>query len=272
MLKQFVSSAKTANKWDALFKHGKELKFGFEETVLSTSWEINHSLREQILISKWRFFPRPCTQWFAQNQRVLTVIWLNATPKGSSLKHSPKGKLNITCKFHKMFRSSINPCIMYYLVFLNSCLWQVANLATKCSFEILVQTSLSYFTFYLKGEKKDTRGKWKLLKGSVYKFCLCCAWSCGLLLLLRKRVLVWFCSLVLLLCRMALVWFSVECHLWKWAPSGSCWSCWCEENCSTLLGEQRQSRADSALCRTQGAKSVSLASHKDCLSFPELCI
>ena len=150
--------------------------------MLSTSWEINHSLREQILISKWRFFPRPCTQWFAQNQRVLTVIWLNATPKGSSLKHSPKGKLNITCKFHKMFRSSINPCIMYYLVFLNSCLWQVANLATKCSFEILVQTSLSYFTFYLKGEKKTQEGSesyWKVqfissvcaVLGAVVYFC-----------------------------------------------------------------------------------------------------
>lgn len=105
------------------------------------------------------FFPRPCTQWFAQNQRILTVIWLNTTPKGSFLKHSPKGKLNITCKFHKMFGNSVNLCIMYYLVFLNSCLWQIANLATKCGFEILIQTSLSYFTFFLKGKKKKERHK-----------------------------------------------------------------------------------------------------------------
>lgn len=49
---------------------------------------------------------------------------------------------------------------MYYLVFLNSCLWQIANLATKCSFEILIQTSLSCFTFFLKGggEKKMQEG------------------------------------------------------------------------------------------------------------------
>ena len=48
---------------------------------------------------------------------------------------------------------------MYYLVFLNSCLWQIANLATKCSFEILIQTSLSCFTFFLNGgEKKVQEG------------------------------------------------------------------------------------------------------------------
>ena len=84
---------------------------------------------------------------------------------------------------------------------------------------------LHFFPQGKKKKKKDTRGKWKLLKGSVYNFCLCRAWSCGLVLLLRKMVLVWFCSLVLLLhkivlvwscslvlllCKMVLVWFSVS--------------------------------------------------------------
>lgn len=46
MLRQFVSSAKTANKQRRAFEIlGKELKFGFEETELYISTEINHLLR-----------------------------------------------------------------------------------------------------------------------------------------------------------------------------------------------------------------------------------
>lgn len=43
----------------------------------------------------------------------------------------PKRKTQNTRKFHPMFQSSANPCIIHYLRFLNSCLRQIANLATK---------------------------------------------------------------------------------------------------------------------------------------------
>lgn len=103
------------------------------------------------------------------------------------------------------------------------------------------QSLLLHFFSQGKKKKKDTRGKWKLLKGSVYKFCLCRAWSCSLVLFLRKMVVVWF---------------SVERHLWKCAPSGSCWSCWWEENCcSTLPGVPTSETEWGWFCSVQNSGS-----------------
>lgn len=44
---------------------------------------------------------------------------------------SKEENVKLLVNFIKMFRSSVNPCIMRYLTFLSPCLGQIANLATK---------------------------------------------------------------------------------------------------------------------------------------------
>ena len=128
------------------------------------------------------------------------------------------------------------PCVSEFLPLANC---QLSNYMQFWNSNTNQSLLLHFFSQW--GRKKGARGKWKLLKGSVYKFCLCCAWSCGLLLLLRK---------------MTLVWSSVECHLWKWAPSGSCWSCWWEQNCcSTLPGAPASETEQGWFCSVQNSGS-----------------
>lgn len=82
------------------------------------------------------------------------VIWWNTTPKSYIPKNSSKGKLRIACKFRQMFQSSVNPCIMYYLMFLNFCLGQIANLATKWQFDNSNKNQPLYLCLYSFRKKK----------------------------------------------------------------------------------------------------------------------
>lgn len=104
----------------------------------------------------------------------------------------------MTCKCREMFQSSVNPCIMYYLMFLNSCLRQITNLATQwqCSNSNTNQPlQLRFFFFFSRkkkggvGEQEGSESYWKVqFINSVFVLL-----GVVVFLLLRRMVFAWFC-------------------------------------------------------------------------------